>query len=176
VDGLSHVVARETDPDDRVVISVTRVIAGTTDNVIPPSAECLGTIRSLTPTGRVRARDRVRRVAEGVAASRGLGLDIELSEGYPPTINASAIVDHVVRAAGHLELAVEEMPSPFMGAEDFAYVLEKVPGAMAFLGCSVPGGGPLHSDKMRVDESAFEAGTALYVAVAMELLRSPEAG
>ncbi|HET9062520.1 MAG TPA: M20 family metallopeptidase, partial [Candidatus Binatia bacterium] len=70
VDGLSHVAARETDPDDRVVLSVTRVAAGTTDNVIPPTAECLGTIRSLTPAGRARAREKLRRVAEGVAASR----------------------------------------------------------------------------------------------------------
>jgi len=172
VDGLSHVVARETDPDDRVVISVTRVVAGTTDNVIPPSAECLGTIRSLTPAGRARARERVRRVAEGVAASRGLAVEIELVEGYPPTVNAPAIVDDVVRAAGRLALSVEEMATPFMGAEDFAYVLENVPGAIAFLGCAVPGGGPLHSDVMRVDESVLEAGTALHVAVALELLQT----
>ena len=173
VDGLSHVVARETDPDDRVVLSVTRVIAGTTDNVIPPTAECLGTIRSLTPAGRASARERVRRVAEGVASSRGLGVDIEIVEGYPPTMNAPEIVDGVVRAAEGLELAVEDMRSPFMGAEDFAYVLQHVPGAMAFLGCAKPGGGPLHSDMMKMDESVLETGTALHVAVAMELLRAP---
>jgi hippurate hydrolase len=171
VDGLSHVVARETDPDDRVVMSVTRVVAGTTDNVIPPSAECLGTIRSLSPAGRARARERVRRVAEGVAASRGLRVDIEFDEGYPPTVNAPEIVDRVVRAAARLELGVEDMRAPFMGAEDFSYVLDRVPGAIAFLGCEVPGGGPLHSDLMKIDESVLEAGTALHVAVAMELLK-----
>ena len=175
VDGLSHVVARETDPDDRVVISVTRVVAGTTDNVIPPSAECLGTIRSLTPAGRARARERLRRVAEGVAASRGLELDIELHEGYPPTMNAPEIVDDIMRAAARLDLGVEDMRSPFMGAEDFSYVLERVPGAIAFLGCKVPDGGPLHSDLMKIDEAALETGTALHVAVAMELLRDREA-
>lgn len=170
VDGLSHVVAREIDPDDRVVISVTRVMAGTTDNVIPPTAECLGTIRALTATGRARARERLRRVAEGVAASRGLEIDIELHEGYPPTMNAPEIVDDVMRAAVRLELGVEDMRSPFMGAEDFSYVLERVPGAIAFLGCRTSGGGPLHSDLMKIDESALEIGTALHVAVAMELL------
>lgn len=170
VDGLSHVVAREMDPDDRVVISVTRVTAGTTDNVIPPSAECLGTIRSLSPAARARARETLRRVAEGVAASRGLGVDIELEQGYPPTVNAPEIVDGVLRAAARLELGVEEMRSPFMGAEDFSYVLERVPGAIAFLGCRVAGGGPLHSDRMKIDEAVLETGTALHVAVAMELL------
>ena len=170
VDGLSHVAARETDPDDRVVLSVTRVAAGTTDNVIPPTAECLGTIRSLTSAGRARAREKLRRVAEGVAASRGLEVDIELREGYPPTMNAPEVVDHVMRAAGRLDLAVEDMRSPFMGAEDFSYVLERIPGAMAFLGCKVGDGGPLHSDLMKIDESVLETGTAVHVAVALELL------
>jgi amidohydrolase len=170
VDGLSHVAARETDPDDRVVLSVTRVTAGTTDNVIPPTAECLGTIRSLTPAGRARAREKLRRVAQGVATSRGLDVDVELREGYPPTMNAPEIVDHVMRAAGRIELSVEDMHSPFMGAEDFSYVLERVPGAMAFLGCKVADGGPLHSDLMKIDESVLETGTAMHVAVALELL------
>jgi hippurate hydrolase len=175
VDGLSHVAARETDPDDRVVLSVTRVTAGTTDNVIPPTAECLGTIRSLTPAGRARAREKLRRVAEGVAASRGLEVDIELREGYPPTMNAPEVVDHVMRAAGRLDLAVEDMRSPFMGAEDFSYVLERIPGAMAFLGCKVVDGGPLHSDLMKIDESVLETGTAVHVAVALELLGAGDA-
>ena len=170
VDGLSHVAARETDPDDRVVLSVTRVAAGTTDNVIPPTAECLGTIRSLTAAGRARARERLRRVAEGVAASRGLEVEVELREGYPPTMNEPEIVDRVMRAAGRLELAIEDMHSPFMGAEDFSYVLERIPGAMAFLGCKVSDGGPLHSDLMKIDERVLETGTAMHVAVALELL------
>lgn len=170
IDGLSHVAARETDPDDRVVMSVTRVSAGTTDNVIPPTAECLGTIRSLTPTGRARAREKLRRVAEGVAASRGLEVEVELREGYPPTMNEPDVVDRVMRAAGRLDLAVEDMRSPFMGAEDFSYVLERVPGAIAFLGCQVADGGPLHSDLMKIDERVLETGTAMHVAVALELL------
>jgi amidohydrolase len=170
VDGLSHVAARETDPADRVVLSVTRVTAGTTDNVIPPTAECIGTIRSLSLIGRASARERVRRVADGVARSRGLDVDVELEEGYPPTMNDADVVDRVVDAASAFDLPIEEMRAPFMGAEDFSYVLERVPGAMAFLGCSVEGGGPLHSDLMRIDESVLETGIALHVAVALELL------
>ena len=80
VDGLSHVAARETDPDDRVVLSVTQVRAGTTYNVIPPTAECSGTIRALSARRREAAHEQVRRVAHGVAqwdpppgALRGVG-------------------------------------------------------------------------------------------------------
>lgn len=174
VDGLSHVAARETDPGDRVVMSVTRVTAGTTDNVIPPTAECVGTIRSLTPVGRASARARLRRVAEGVAQSRGLEVDVELHEGYPPTMNDADVVGHVLETAAALDLPVEEMRAPYMGAEDFSYMLERVPGAMAFLGCEVEGGGPLHSDLMRIDEGVLETGTALHVAVALELLAAAD--
>jgi hippurate hydrolase len=170
VDGLSHAAARETDPNDRVVFSVTMVRAGTAGNVIPHEATCVGTIRSITPLGRERARDQLERVARGVASSRGLEVVVETAFGYPPTINDADMVARVTKAAESLGLATAEMPSTFMGAEDFSYVLEKVPGAMVFLGCAVEGGGPLHSDLMQIDERALASGSALHVATALELL------
>jgi hippurate hydrolase len=176
VDGLSHVAAREMDPDDRAVLSVTIVRAGTADNVIPAEAKCVGTIRSLSVHGRRRAHERLRRVAEGVAASRGLGVDVEISEGYPPSVNDRGVIDLVTRAAHALELPVHEMPSPFMGAEDFAYVLERVPGALVFLGCRTEGGAPLHSDRMRIDESVLATGAALHAMVALRMLEAASRG
>jgi hippurate hydrolase len=170
VDGLSHAAARETDPDDRVVFSVTVVRAGTAGNVIPHEATCIGTIRSITPAGRERASAQLERIARGVAASRGLEVAVESSFGYPPTINDADAVARVTKAAESLGLATAEMPSTFMGAEDFSYVLERVPGAMVFLGCAVEGGGPLHSDVMQVDERALPSGSALHAATALELL------
>jgi hippurate hydrolase len=170
VDGLSHVAARECDPDDRVVLSVTKVRAGTTDNVIPPDAECVGTIRTLTKNGRLTAKAALLRVAEGVAAARGLEVDVELVEGYPPTVNDPGVVESVVSVTRELGLADEKMRAPFMGAEDFSYVLERVPGAFVFLGCGVEGGGPLHSDRMKIDEDVLATGSALHVAVALRML------
>ena len=170
VDGLSHVVARETDPDDRVVLSVTQVRAGTTNNVIPPTAECGGTIRALTAKRREEAHEQLRRVAGGVAAARGIHVDVGFVHGYPPTVNHDAPVDLVKATAGKLGLHVVTMPSPVMGAEDFSYMLEKVPGAFAFLGARTEGGGPLHSDLMKLDETAMSHGAALHAAIALAYL------
>lgn len=170
VDGLSHVAARETDPDDRIVLSVTQVKAGTTNNVIPPTAECGGTIRTLSARRRKEAHEQVRRVANGVAASRGIEADVGFLHGYPPTVNHDSGVELVVSTAVKLGLEVYDMPSPVMGAEDFSYMLETVPGAFAFLGARAEGGGPLHSDLMKLDESAMNHGAALHVAIALAYL------
>ena len=170
VDGLSHVAAREIDPYDRAVLSVTKVSAGTTDNVIPPTACCVGTIRSLGKKGRERARAALVRVAQGVAASRGLEVDVDLVEGYPPTINDADAVASVVATSRAMGLVDEQMIGPFMGAEDFSYVLDRVPGAFVFLGSRVADGGPLHSDLMKLDEDVLATGSALHVAVALRML------
>jgi amidohydrolase len=170
VDGLSHLAARETDPNDRVVFSVTMVKAGSGGNIIPHEVQCRGTIRSLSPEGRERAHAQLRRVAEGVASSHGLEVEVKLWLGYSPTINDATAVGHVVSAAKSLGLDAREMLSPYMGAEDFSYVLEKMPGAMVFLGCETADGGPLHSDRMKIDETVLPSGAALHVATALELL------
>jgi amidohydrolase len=170
IDGLSHVAARETNPDDRIVMSVTQVNAGTTNNVIPPTATCGGTIRALSAKRRALAHQQLERVARGVAAARGVDVDINLMHGYPPTVNHDEPVELVSRVGADLGLRVMEMPSPVMGAEDFSYMLEKVPGAFAFLGAQTENGGPLHSDLMRMDESVMRHGAALHAALALASL------
>jgi amidohydrolase len=170
VDGLSHVAARETNPDDRIVMSVTQVGAGTTNNVIPPTAMCGGTIRALSAKRRALAHQQLERVARGVAAARGVDVEVNMMHGYPPTVNHDAPVDLVMHVAADLGLRVMEMPSPVMGAEDFSYMLEKVPGAFAFLGAQTEGGGPLHSDLMKMDESVMRHGAALHAALALASL------
>lgn len=176
VDGLSHVAARETDPDDRTVFSVSHVVAGTKENVIPSEARCSGTIRSVSPRGRERALERMHRVAHGVAASRGLQAHVDVRPGYPPTMNDAHAIGEVLVAASAIGLETREMRGPFMGAEDFAYFLERVPGAMVFLGCRTDGAGPLHSDRMMIDESVMPTGAALHAAVALQMLGAAAAG
>jgi amidohydrolase len=170
VDGLSHVAARETNPDDRIVLSVTQVSAGTANNVIPPTAMCGGTIRALSAKRRALAHQQLERVARGVAAARGVDVEVNLMHGYPPTVNHDEPVELVSRVAADLGLRVMDMPSPVMGAEDFSYMLEKVPGAFAFLGAQTEGGGPLHSDLMKMDESVMRHGAALHAALALASL------
>ncbi len=175
VDGLSHAAARETDPDDRVVLSVTQVSAGSTFNIVPPAAECYGTIRTLSRRGRTLAHERLRRVAAGVAASHGLDVEVNIYELYPPTVNHDAATEFFAATAEGVGLGVVRMPSPMMGAEDFSYMVEAVPGAIAFLGARTEGGGPLHSDLMKIDESMLARGSALHAAMALRFLAQPSA-
>lgn len=170
VDGLSHAAARETDPDDRIVLSVTQVNAGTALNVLPPSAECYGTIRALSHKGRKLAHEKLRRIAAGVAASRGLEVDVNIYDLYPPTVNHDEATEFVAASAEAVGLRVMRMPSPMMGAEDFSYMVEAVQGAIAFLGVRTGGGGPLHSDLMKLDESMLPRGTSLHAAMALRFL------
>ncbi len=170
VDGLAHVAARETDPDDRAVLSVTMVHAGDALNIIPATARCAGTIRSLSRRGGELARERLRRVAAGVAASRQLTADVRFQCGYPPTVNDGDVVALASQEAAALGLQYQEMPSPYMGSEDFSYLLERVPGAMAFVGCRGEQSGPLHAADLLVDERMLPVGAALHAGMALRLL------
>ncbi|RIK99985.1 MAG: amidohydrolase [Proteobacteria bacterium] len=171
---LQSFVTRRVDAFDPVVVSVTRIQAGTTANVIPPTAHLLGTIRSVSERAREAARDGVRRVAEGIAAAHGVDAKVHLVPGYPVTVNDAGFAEFARGVAAELvgEEAVVDMRAPIMGAEDFSYILQRVPGAIVFLGARPPGeaGEPLHSSRMRIDEDAMATGIALHAAVALRWL------
>jgi hippurate hydrolase len=171
---LQSLVTRRFDAFDPIVLSVTRVQAGTTHNTIPSQANLLGTVRSVSRRARETARDAVGRAAEGIAAAHGLEARLHWVEGYPVTVNDPEFASFVHGVARELlgPDAAREMEAPIMGAEDFSYVLERVPGALAFLGARPAGGGaePLHSNRMRLDESVLATGIALHAAIALRYL------
>ncbi len=170
-------VTRRVDVFTPAVITVARILAGSTTNVIPDTARLDGTIRAVSPGVRAEAHAAVRRIAEHVAAAHDMAADVELADGYPVTVNdAAAAADTLATARWLLgdDKAVES-PSPVMGAEDFSYILERVPGAMAFLGTRPEGvspeaAAPNHSNRMVMDEAAMATGVALYAAVALRRL------
>lgn len=171
---LQSLVTRRTNAFDPVVLTISRLQSGTTSNVIPETANLLGTLRSVSESARAAMHDGIRRVAEGVAAAHGLSVKAHVIQGYPVTINDPGFARFVRGVAGELvgREGLIDLPSPIMGAEDFAFILREVPGAMAFLGARPKGGegGPLHSNRMRLDESAFATGIALHAAVALRYL------
>ncbi len=127
---------------------------------------------------RALAHEGITRVAQHIAAAHGASAEVEIERGFPVTVCDGAVVDLVERTAQTLfgAAAFARMPSPMMGAEDFAYVLRKVPGAMAFLGAAPPGAEPraccaLHSNRMVVDEAVMARGIALHCAMAEAALR-----
>ncbi|HET9611149.1 MAG TPA: M20 family metallopeptidase [Acidimicrobiales bacterium] len=177
VQALQTWVTRRVDVFQPAVVTVGRIRAGTTTNVIPETARLDGTIRTVSPRVRAEAHAAIRRIAEHVAAAHDMTAEVEIRDGYPVTVNDSAAAEDVLATARWLvgdELSLA-LPSPVMGAEDFSYVLDRVPGAMAFLGtrpAGVPAAevAPNHSNRMVIDESAMATGVALYAAVALRRL------
>ena len=174
---LQAMVTRRIDVFDPAVVTIAQITAGTTNNIIPESVFLFGTIRTVSERSRTEVRAGVTRVAEGIAAAHGATAEVDLEPGYPVTINDpvfTAFVEETARALIGAERVVE-LAAPIMGAEDFSYVLQQVPGAMAFLGARPAGVDPAtspenHSNLVVFDEAALPVGVALYAAVAIRHL------
>ena len=179
VTALQTLVTRQFDAHDPVVVTVARIEAGSAHNVIADTASLKGTLRTLSPRHRTRLQDMVRQVAMGIAAAHGLAARVEVTEGFPVTICDPRAVDLGESTARALfgESAFRRLERPIMGAEDFSYVLEKVPGAMFFLGVAHEGADwqhchSIHSTRMVVDESALPRGAALLAGLAERFVES----
>ncbi|HEX2756190.1 MAG TPA: amidohydrolase, partial [Candidatus Limnocylindrales bacterium] len=174
---LQAMVTRRINVFDPAVVTIAQITAGTTNNIIPETAFLFGTIRTVSEATRAEVRAGVRRVAEGIAAAHAATAEVDLEPGYPVTVNDPAFTAFVQDTARGLIGAerVVEMPSPRMGAEDVSYVLQQVPGAMAYLGARPDGLDPAtaphnHSNLVVFDEEAMSVGVALYAAVAIRHL------
>lgn len=156
------------------VITFARIEAGTTHNVIPETARLLGTVRALSGAARTELHSILHRVAGNVAAAHGVEAEVEFGVGYPVTVNDPGYTAFVRSVARQTlgEDYVGEPPWPSMGGEDFSFVLDEVPGTMAYLGTCPPGKGPgripnNHSNRVVFDEGAMATGMAMHAAVAM---------
>ena len=168
VQAFQTLVTRRVNVFDPAVLTIAKIEAGTTRNVIPETASLLGTVRTVSEATRERMLDGIRRVAEGVAAAHSAEVAVDLVRGYPVTVNDAGFAGFVLDTARELLGAenTHEMRHPVMGSEDFSYVLQRIPGAMANLGTR-PDTGPVfpnHSNRMLINESALAHGIAMHVA------------
>ena len=174
VQAFQTVVTRRVNAFDPAIVTIAKIEAGTTRNIIPETASLLGTIRTVSEATRASVLDAVKRVAEGVATAHGAEAGVELVRGYPVTLNDAEGAARVLRVTTALlgSDRVVEMPTPIMGSEDFSYVLQRVPGAFAFLGTRPEHGPayPNHSNRMLVNEAALPTGIAMHAAVALDVL------
>ena len=179
ITALQSAVTRSVSVFDPAVCSVTVVEAGTAHNIIPDHVTLSGTIRALSAATRSHMHELVARVADGVASAHGVTATTVIEDGYPMTMNEPNATAALMLAARGLvgTQRVLTLPEPSMGAEDFSYVLENVPGAMFFLGACPPDLTPdttphTHSSKVRFDEDAMVTGAAFYATAALNLLGS----
>ena len=173
---LQTAVTRSIDVFDPAVLTIAHVDAGTTHNVIPERAFLEGTFRCVSDARRAAMPDLIRRVAEGVAAAHGLGVEVRIQEIYPVTVNDPGVFEQV-RAIG-IELVGEAdwhtKAAPILPAEDWSFVLQRVPGVMVDLGArprdaEADGYPQNHSNRVVFDEAALAVGAALYAKAAREL-------
>lgn len=180
VGAFQTMLTRRVDVFDPAVVTVGSIRAGTTDNVIPETARLLGTIRAVSERTRSLVHAELERLATHIAAAHDMTASFTIHEGFPVTINDADAAAWVADVAGRLvgPDKVVAMPSPVMGAEDWSYVLQQVPGAMAFLGTCPPDvafheAAPNHSNRMVIDEDAMAVGVALHAAIALDELGTP---
>jgi hippurate hydrolase len=177
VQALQTMVTRTIDVFDPSVVTVGRITAGTTNNVIPETAEIEGTIRALSERTRTKVRDGIQRVATGIAAAHDAEVQIDFFDGYPVTVNDVGSAEFSLDVARELlgEHSVVRMPNPVMGAEDFSYVLHRLPGSMMFLGATPldknpAKAAPNHSNRVYFDETAMVNGITVYAGMALRHL------
>ena len=177
VTALQTMVTRRFNAADPVVVTIAKITAGTTHNVIPDTAHLKGTMRSLSPENRARLQDEVARLAQGIAAAHAMTAGVAITPGFPVTVCDGRAVDlgETVTRGLFGPAAFQRLPAPIMGAEDFAYVLEATPGAMFFLGAAADGADwrhacGIHSPRMMLDETVMPLGSALLAGLATRFL------
>ena len=160
---LQQIVARNVDPLESAVVSIAMFHAGEADNVLPPAATLIGTARTLDQGVRLKLRERIRQVAEGVATAYGATASVSFKEGYPVTRNHPDQVAFAAEVAGEVAGTgeVDAAAPPLMAAEDFAYMLEEKPGAYIFIGNGASAG--LHHPQYDFADAAIPFGTSYWV-------------
>ncbi len=181
ITALQVAVTRSVNAFDPAVLTFGRMTAGTTHNIIPETAHLAGTFRCVSDGRRAAMPGLIRRVVDGIAAAHGVDAEIEFEPLYPVTVNDEGVFDRVGHIARSVcgEADVHVMPTPMMAAEDWSYVLQRIPGVMVNLGArprdrELAGFPQNHSNLVVFEEDAMAVGIALHVAVAQQL--DPELG
>ncbi len=176
VTAIQSIVSREINPWDPAVVTVARIEAGHASNVIPESARMVGTFRTLRDTIRIKVRDAIERIAVNTALAHNAQAHVSFDGAiYPPLYNdeeMSAFAKDIVRDTfGPDHLHEPEVAT--MGAEDFAYYLQKVPGAFLFLGTNpseTEAYPALHNPHYDFTDAALPVGIELMSTIALHFL------
>lgn len=183
---LQTIVTRNKAPGDTAVLSITQIHAGSADNIIPTEAWMSGTVRTFETGPLDLIERRMREVATQTAAAFDARATVEFVRNYPPTINHPAETAFAVEVMRDLVGADRVLTQivPSMGAEDFAYMLEEVPGCYAWLGAGDGGhraeghgAGPcmLHNDSYDFNDDIIPLGATYWVKLAERWLGAQDA-
>ena len=162
---LQQIISRNRNPHNPSVLSITAFNAGTTTNVIPNEVKIMGTFRAMDEAWRFEAHELIRRNAKLLVESMGGELDIHIDVGYPTVYNNEVLNEKAKeKAADFLGSAHVEETELRMGAEDFGYYSQVIPGCFFRLGVMNKEKGitsGVHTPTFNIDENAIEAGMAM---------------
>lgn len=174
---LQKIVAREIDPYDPLVVSVTGIEGGGAYNVIAPEVRLKGTIRSGREETRQKAWERLRQIFEGIAAAHGAHVAVDIRRGEPAVVNDPEMVDLVQRAGAAIVGRDNVQTAPgWTAADDFAFYSEKCPSVYFRLGirnADIDAVYPLHHPKFSIDETALPKGAMVLAEAARAFLAKP---
>ena len=166
IQSLQSIVARQANPVDSAVVSVTMVHGGSAFNVIPDEVELGGTSRAILPETRQKIEQNIRKIVTSLADAHGCEAEIDWRAGYPPTINHRAEADRAAEIAAGVVGAEKlhmDLP-PSMAAEDFAFMLEAKKGAYIWLGAGPAREGKmLHNTGYDFNDMILPVGTSYWV-------------
>jgi amidohydrolase len=167
---VQTIVSRFSDPMQPVVVSITTIHGGRINNIIPDTVIMTGTVRTLDLATQRLVKQRLVDVCEATCRSFGATAEVRYEDGYPPLENDPASVDLVMKVASS-EFGADKarVIRPVMGGEDFAYYLQKVPGAFAMLGTGDNRPYPHHNARFDIDESVLPIGVRLMTSVALKM-------
>src|SRR4051794_14176569 len=172
VSTLYQFVPRATDSQDAVVVSFGQIHGGQNNNVIPEEVVLDGTVRTLNRDIREKTVKHIRTLADGIAKVTGATLEVSFRHGSPSVQNDEKMTALVSRVATDLLGAenIQLMTRPSMGAEDFAYYLERIPGMMFRLGAAGDNGSwpGLHTPMFDVDEKCLAVGAKIFARTVVE--------
>lgn len=169
---LQTLISREIAAYDSAVLSFGKINGGSAHNIIPNDIILEGTLRTVSFSTRDMLHESILRVCNNVASSMRAKCDVKIEKGPPPLICDSDWVDRAARVGKKLlgEDRVINLNVPSMGAEDFAYMKEKVPGVFIRLGSRTLNGpyGSIHSPYFYNDEKALSTGILTLTGIALD--------
>jgi amidohydrolase len=177
VQGLQQIASRRIDPLEPMVLTIGRIDGGTAPNILADRVLLEGIVRVLDERVRARLRELIQEVASGIARAHGAEAAVEVLPGEPVLSNDDTLTD-LLRGTVRDVLgpgALHEVPRPELIAEDFAFYLERVPGAMFRLGVGNPARGivhPLHHPGFALDERALPIGARVLLGAAWRFLEA----
>lgn len=162
---LQSIVTRNVDPIKTVVLSITQIHSGTTHNVVPEVAMLGGTVRTFDKDVQALVMEKMQSIVNGTAAMLGGSAELVYNQGFPATINSASQTAFACDVAAEVvgeDRVVRDMP-PTMGAEDFSYMLERVPGAYFYIGNG--DSAVLHHTKYNFNDEASPVGASVFARI-----------